>query len=206
MFWTIWQREYFGVKSLIGTPLDLEIFRRQKKIQLQVRGQEGIKIKICFSTIKDLLKWENTNIAIFVGQNCYGCRTIWSSISDAFFDRSESFSKLAKKSRMHHMITFIWEFLLRFSRKDVGRIFWWIIKLNWIENNECFKWRRPSENFYKYFLGRTLAGKKCITCLHPSKIILHYLKDVRRMSQNIIGTIPRGGSGAPQGVDPLCSW
>ena len=168
MFWTIWQREYFGVKSLIGTPLDLKIFRRQKKIQLQVRGQEGIKIKICFSTIKDLLKWENTNIAIFVGQNCYGCRTIWSSISDAFFDRSESFSKLAKKSRMHHMITFIWEFLLRFSRKDVGRIFWWIIKLNWIENNECFKWRRPSENFYKYFLGRTLAGKISIFCLRPS--------------------------------------
>ena len=123
MFWTIWQREFFGVKSLMGTPLDLKIFRRKKKIQLQVRGQEGIKIKICFSTIKDLLKWENTNIAIFVGQNCYGCRTIWSSISDAFFDRSESFSKLAKKSRMHHMITFIWEFLLRFSRKDVGRIF-----------------------------------------------------------------------------------
>ena len=136
MFWTIWKREYFGVKSHMGTPLDLKIFRRKKKIQLQVRGQEGIKIKICFSTIKDLLKWENTNIAIFVGQNCYGCRTIWSSISDAFFDRSESFSKLAKKSRMHHMITFIWEFLLRFSRKDVGRIFWVIIKFFQIDQEK----------------------------------------------------------------------
>ena len=112
------------------------------------------------------------------------------------------FPNWPKNRRMHHMITFIWEFLLRFSRKDVGRIFWWIIKLNWIENNECFKWRRPSENFYKYFLGRTLAGKKCITCLHPSKIILHYLKDVRRMSQNIIGTIPRGGFGAPPRCRP----
>ena len=96
MFWTIWQREYFGVKSLMGTPLDLKIFRRKKKIQLQVRGQEGIKIKICFSTIKDLLKWENTNIAIFVGQNCYGCRTIWSSISDAFLNDAESCFKSAE--------------------------------------------------------------------------------------------------------------
>ena len=170
MFWRIWQREFFGVKSLMGTPLDLKIFRRQKKIQLQVRGEEGIKIKICFSTIKDLPKWEKTKLAIFVAQNCYGFRTICSSFSDAFLDRSESFSKLDKKSRMHHMMTFIWEFLLRFSRKDVGRIFWWIIKLNWLENNECFKWRRPSENFYEYFLGRTSAGKKCIICLHPRKI------------------------------------
>ena len=170
MFWTIWQREFFDVKSLMETPLDLKIFRRQKKIQLQVWGEEGIKIKICFSTIKDLPKWEKTKLAIFVGQNCYGFRTICSSFSDAFLDRSESFSKLDKKSRMHHMMTFIWEFLLRFSRKDVGRIFWWIIKLNWLENNECFKWRRPSENFYEYFLGRTSAGKKCIICLHPRKI------------------------------------
>ena len=144
-----------------------------------------------------------------MGQNCYGFRTICSSFSDAFLDRSESFSKLDKKSRMHHMMTFIWEFLLRFSRKDVGRIFWWIIKLNLLENNECFKWRRPSENFYKYFLGRTSAGKKCIICLHPRKKILHYFKDVRRMSQSVIGTIPPGGfggAGAPQCVDPLLSW
>ena len=145
-----------------------------------------------------------------MGQNCYGFRTICSSFSDAFFDRSESFSKLAKKSRMHHMMTFIWEFLLRFSRKDVGRIFCWIIKLNWLENNECFKWRRPSENFHKYFLGRTSAGKKCIICLHPSKIILHYFKDIRRMSPSVIGTIPPGGGlggrEPPQGVDPLSSW
>ena len=88
MFWTIWQREFFGVKSLMGTPLDLKIFRRKKKIQLQVRGQEGIKIKICFSTIKDLPKWEKTKLAIFVGQNPYGFRTICSSFSDAFFDGS----------------------------------------------------------------------------------------------------------------------
>ena len=79
MFWTIWQREYFGVKSPMGTPLDLKIFRRKKKIQLQVRGQEGIKIKICFSTIKDLPKWENTNKAIFVCQQSYGYTEIRSS-------------------------------------------------------------------------------------------------------------------------------
>ena len=111
MFWRIWQREFFGIKSLMGTPLDLKIFRRQKKIQLQVRGQEGIKFKICFSTIKDLPKWEKTKLAISVGQNCYGFRTICSPFSDAFFDRSESLTKLAKKSRMHHMMTSIWEFL-----------------------------------------------------------------------------------------------
>ena len=63
----------------MGTPLDLKIFRRQKKIQLQVRGQEGIKIKICFSTIKDLPKWENTNKAIFVCQQSYGYTEIRSS-------------------------------------------------------------------------------------------------------------------------------
>ena len=56
MFRTISQRECFGVKSHVGTPLDLKIFRRKKKIQLQVRGQEGIKIRICFSTIKDVPK------------------------------------------------------------------------------------------------------------------------------------------------------
>ena len=56
MFRTISQRECFGVKSHVGTPLDLKNFRRTKKIQLQVRGQEGIKIRICFSTIKDVPK------------------------------------------------------------------------------------------------------------------------------------------------------
>jgi len=152
----------------MGTPLDLKIFRSEKKIQLQVRGQEGIKIKICFSTIKDLPKWENTKLAIFVGQNCYGCRTIWSSFSDTFVDISESYSKLAKKSRMHYMMTFIREFLLRFSRKDVGRIFRWITKINWLKNHkvlpnrpknrECFTWRLLSENFCNDFLGRTSAG------------------------------------------------
>ena len=79
MFRTIWRREFFRVKSLMGTPLDLKIFRRKKKIQLQVRGQEGIKIKICFSTIKDLPKWENTNISIFVCQHSYGYTEIRSS-------------------------------------------------------------------------------------------------------------------------------
>ena len=119
----------------------------------------------------------------FFGSELLGCRTIWSSFSDAFFDRWESFSKLAKKSRMHHMITFIWEFLLRFSRKDVGRIFWWIIKLNWIENNECFKWRRPSENFYKYFLGRTLAEKKMVRTATRGQV-----RDVvRRISRKNVG-------------------
>ena len=42
MFRTILQRECFGVKSHVGTPLDLKIFRRKKKIQLQVRGQEAL--------------------------------------------------------------------------------------------------------------------------------------------------------------------
>ena len=42
MFRTIWQRDFFGVKSLMGTLVDLKIFRRKKKIQLQVRGQEGL--------------------------------------------------------------------------------------------------------------------------------------------------------------------
>ena len=164
-------RENFLVSKVLWEHHSIKkIFDAKKKIQLQVRGEEGIKIKIWFSTIKDLPKWEKTKLSIFVGQNCYGFRTVWSSFSDAFIDRSESFSKLDKKSRMHHMMTFIWEFLLRFSRKDVGRIFWWIIKLNWLENNKCFKWRGPSEKFYEYFLGRTSAGKIWIICLHPRKV------------------------------------
>ena len=151
--------------------LELYIWFWSKKIKFSFfLTSEGTYPENCFSRIEDLPLGFHLKILYNWGQYSYGFRTICSSLSDAFFDRSESFYKLAKKSRMHHMMTFIWEFLLRFSRKDVGRIFWWIIKLNWLENNECFKWRRPSENFYEYFLGRTSAGKKCIICLHPRKI------------------------------------
>ena len=150
--------------------LELYIWFWSKKIKFSFfLTSEGTYSENCFSRIEDLPLGFHLEILYNWGQHSYGFRKICSSLSDAFFDRSESFYKLAKKSRMHHMMTFIWEFLLRFSRKDVGRIFWWIIKLNWLENNECFKWRRPSENFYKYFLGRTSAGKKCIICLHPRK-------------------------------------
>ena len=77
---------------------------------------------------------------------------------------------LPGKSRTLRMTTYIWEFLLRFFRKDVGRIFQVVIKFFQINQKKlvCFKWRHLSENFCTYFLGRTSAGKNSIFCLRPS--------------------------------------
>ena len=90
----------------MGTTLDLKIFRRKKKIQLQVRGEEGIQIKICSVRLKTYLNEKKQNLQ-FLWVKTHGFRTICSSFSDAFFDRSESLTKFAKKSRMHHMMTSI---------------------------------------------------------------------------------------------------
>ena len=44
----------------------------KKKNKLRLRGQEGIKIKICFSRIKDLHESYFSNRTIFLSQNSYG--------------------------------------------------------------------------------------------------------------------------------------
>ena len=118
---------------------------------------------------------------------------------------------LPGKSRTLHMTTSIWEFLLRFFRKDVGRIFQVIIKFFQINQKklECFKWWRLSENFCTYFLGRTSAGKISILCLHPSvenDLILLWRTSAGwvkvSLARSPSGELGGGGS-PPQCVDPL---
>ena len=155
--------------------LELYIWFWSKKIKFSFfLTSEGTYPENCFSRIEDLPLGFHLKILYNWGQYSYGFRTICSSLSDAFFDRSESFYKLAKKSRMHHMMTFICEFLLRFSRKDVSRIFRVIIKFFKIDPKNCefFKWRHLFENFCKYFSeGRRQENFSFSAYDHRCKII-----------------------------------
>ena len=63
-------------------------------MQLRVRAQEGLQIKICFSTIKDLSIGFFSNKGIFVSQTSYGYAEIWSSFSSDFNRFSEWIQKL----------------------------------------------------------------------------------------------------------------
>ena len=75
MFRTIWQRDFFGVKSPMGTPVHWKICTRFFFFQLRPRAHGVIQIKICFSTIKDLAIWFFINNGIFLSQNSYGYKT-----------------------------------------------------------------------------------------------------------------------------------
>ena len=115
---------------------------------------------------------------------------------------------LPGKSRTLRMTTYIWEFLLRFFRKDVGRIFQVVIKFFQInqKNLVCFKWRHLSENFCTYFLGRTSAGKNSIFCLRPSvenDLILIWRTSAGWVKVSLALPPPPG---LHQCVDPLPSW
>ena len=163
-------------------------------------------IIIWLNTIEGLPIGFHLNFWQFWRQNSYGCRTILRSFSDAFFDRSQSLSKSAEKSWMLHMKTSIWVFLLRYSRKDVGRIFLLIIKFFQIDqkianaSNDDVFWE-----FLKIFSQKDV-GRKNVHFL-PTSIGVKWfnftLKDVSRMTQSVIGTIPPGGawgSGSPPNV------
>ena len=54
VFITIKTNYFFCVKSPMGTRLDSIFFYTDFFFQLGSRGQGGIKMKICFGTIKDL--------------------------------------------------------------------------------------------------------------------------------------------------------
>ena len=56
MFSTIWPKYFFPVKSPMGTSLD-SVFLHRFFFQLGFRVHEGIQIKNCFGTIKDLFIW-----------------------------------------------------------------------------------------------------------------------------------------------------
>ena len=107
----------------------------------------------------------------------------------------------------------IWEFLLRFSRKDIGRIFLLIIKFFQIDQkiaNASYDYvylrisvhifsegRRQEKYFCTYFIGRTSAGKISIEG-HPQDESKCHWHDP-----------PRGGLGGrepTQCVDPLPTW
>ena len=72
MFRTIWQRDFFGVKSPMGTPVHWKTFTRFFFFQLRPRAHGVIQIKICFSTTKDIAVWFFINNGIFLSQNSYG--------------------------------------------------------------------------------------------------------------------------------------
>ena len=64
--------QFYWLKSLMGTPVDRKTFTPKIFFQLRTRAQEGIQIKICFGTIKDLCIGFFSNKGIFVSQNSYG--------------------------------------------------------------------------------------------------------------------------------------
>ena len=85
MFSTMWLKNFFGFKSLMGTPLDSNFCTHNFFFQLQVWADLAVQIKNFFSTIKDLPIWFFGNEGILVSQNSYGHTMIWSSFSSNFF-------------------------------------------------------------------------------------------------------------------------
>ena len=62
IFWTMWQTEFFGVKSLMGTPLDLKIFRRQKKFSYRFGEKKASKSKFASAQLKTYLNEKKQNL------------------------------------------------------------------------------------------------------------------------------------------------
>ena len=182
----------------------IEIFFSSQKIfTLWLEHREACKLKSASVRLKTFLKdifWNKEN---FVSQNPYGYKTIWSSFSDDFFDRSKSLSTLAKKSRLHHMKTSIWEFVLRFSRKDVGRVFRLIIKL--------FQTDQKIANASNNDVYQRICANICSEGRLQEKCALSPYGQGRQQNVSMFHWLdpPRGGFGGrepPQGVDPLPSW
>ena len=96
MFRTIWQRDFFGVKSPMGTPVHWKTFTRFFFFQLRPRAHRVIQIKICFSTTKDIAVWFFINNGIFLSQNSYRYKMhLYSFLSD----------KRCQKFVIHEVVT-----------------------------------------------------------------------------------------------------
>ena len=94
MFSTIWLKNFFFVKNLMGTPLEWNFFTHNFFFQLQVRAHLAVQIKNFFGTIEDLPIWFFANKGIFVSQNSYGYT---SSFSRFCFRLRENQSKMCFK-------------------------------------------------------------------------------------------------------------
>ena len=95
MFLTIWLKNFFCVKTPMGTPLDSKFFTHKKIFQLPSLAQGGIQIKNYFGKIKDLSIWFFGNEGVLVCQNSYGHIMVWSSFSSDFFVFVRSDQKVA---------------------------------------------------------------------------------------------------------------
>ena len=118
------ERIFWCQKSYGNNTRFKNFWTQKKKFSYRFGVNKASKSKFASVRLKTYLNEKKQNLQFLWVNTVMGLERFVVHFLTFFFDRSESLTKLAKKSRMHHMMTSIWEYLLRFSRKDVGRIFW----------------------------------------------------------------------------------